>query len=157
MQTYERTHSEAVLAMRYSTRYCLLQRRLFARISSLFLGLELVAGSAAFAAWLGKTPALAAAAGLVLAMVAAANIVISPADKRVLCELQRRRWTALDARAPALALDELQREIAQLRLEELPEIESLRQPAYNGAMRENGRTDAEIPLKWRERLAAAFA
>ncbi len=157
MQTYPRTHYEAVLDVRYAARYCLLQRRLYTRAMALFLGVELLGGSAAFAGWLGNTPALAAWSALMLAIVAAANIVFGPAEKRMLCELQRRRWTALDARAPGLTLEELDREIAQLRAEEIPEIELLRQPAFNDAMRENGRTDALVPLTFAERMVSSIA
>lgn len=151
------SHYQPVLEIRYSARYCLRMRRFYGRIAAALGIAEIVGGSAAVAGFASEYGALSAVAGLIMAIMAAINIIIAPTEKRMLCEAQRRRWADLDSIAGALDLAELRRRIHQLYIEEVPDIESLRDAAMNDAMRENGRMDAIVPLTIWQRAMVAMA
>lgn len=157
MTNSTRSHSEAVLETRYGARYCLLMRRLYGRCAAALSFLEIFGGSAAFAGWLGGDQHVTAVAGAAMAAAAAFSIVFSPGEKRLQCEMQRRRWNELNADAPSLAIDQLEFRIHKLRDEDVPDIQWLRLPAYNDTMRENGREDQIQALSRRERMTAFFA
>jgi hypothetical protein len=157
-KTYERTHYEAVLDIRWAIRYNLLLKRVYRRLKNVIAFAELFAGSAAFAGAFAHSPHwLSAAGGLTIAALAIFNHVISPAETAACADEMRRRYTALDRLAPSLPLEELDARIKDLRESDAPEIEPLRWIAQRDMLIENGRDDIVEPLTRWQRLVSVLA
>lgn len=143
---------------RYAERLCQRTARLYRRVQTTGTFLAVLGGSGALSAVSGQVAGwIPIAGGALLTLVGAALVAIRPADKAASNEVDMRRYSALlasghnmDARTFAQALDEARRG-------DMPEVELLRNPAWNDVVCEIGASDKVVKLRPSERLVAALA
>ena len=144
--------------IRYAIRICQRQSRLYRHIQSVGVFLSIVGGSATFSVLLTSLPHWLSFAGAALLVCSGASLIaIRPADKAALNESDIRRYQALMTKVNALNETELETAIEEARQSDTPDIESLRNVAFNDVMREFNRDDQIIPLKPAEKIMALFA
>lgn len=151
MNPYE-TLYQARFAARYGARYNQLAARAWGKLALITSGLELLGGSAAFAAYLSNNGALSAAVGLLLAFCVTLNHTLRPAEKHKDETLLQQRFMRLIA-TPNLTLDDLNHQLGELCSEPDHGFDCLKNRAYNDVAREFGRDDYLIRLSALQRLA----
>lgn len=156
-RTDPRSHYEAVNDVKYGQRLMLITGRFNRRLDKMLTGTQLLLGTAAVGGLLATMPTLATIAGVLIAVLSLIQILCEPAIKAHICEQQRKRWVALLGVAPDLDLNELDKRIAAIREESVPEIELLRVPAYNQVMQEISRSEWRLPEKSWHRFMAAIS
>lgn len=133
--------------IRYAIRLCERTARLYRNVQTASTCLTIIGGSAAFAAVSGAVPDWLSAAGAVIfAVFGAALVSIRPSDKAAQNEADMRKYQALLAKAQVMSEAELSQALEEARLGNAPEIEPLRDVAYNDVAIELGRPDAVVPL-----------
>lgn len=106
----------------------------------------------------GTLPAyVSISGGIVLAIAGAALIAIRPADKAALNESDIRRYQAVMVKSSQLTAQELEIAIEEARQGDAPEIELLRDIAYNDVMIEFNRMDCAVPLNPLQKLLTTIA
>ena len=144
--------------IRYAIRLCERTARLYRRIQTTAMALTIIGGSAAFVAVSGILPPwLTVAGALMFAIAGASLIAIRPADKAAQNEADIRRYQALLSKSVQMADADLEQALEETRLGDAPEIEPLRDVAYNDIAIEFGRPDAVVPLSKTQRVLAALA
>lgn len=153
-----KTHEQLVAEIRYAIRLCQRTARLYRRVQTLGTFVSIIGGSAIMAGLYAAMPTSVTLAGMALmAASGAALIAIRPADKAAQNEADIKRYQTLMAKASALNAEQLQGAIDEAHQGDAPEIEGLRNVAYNDVMREINREDQSIPLSSNERLLKALA
>src|SRR5207253_1303468 len=110
--------------------------------------LAIVGGSAVVAAIGKDVPAWLAMTGLILFTVAGALLIaIRPADKAAQNDADARRYQALMAKSGSMSDTELEQALEEARQSGAPEIEPLRDVAYNDVAIECARPDVLVPLR----------
>ena len=143
---------------RYVIRLCQRTARLYRRVQTFGIFVGVAGGSAAVVSLAGALPASAVVVGgLFAALSAAALVAVRPADKAALNESDVRRYQALMARAARLDDAALAAAIDEARIGDAPEIELLRNVAYNDVAVEFNRPDAVVELSPAERLLRCLA
>lgn len=149
---------QAVNEARYAQRLCQRTARLYRRADTAATFVGVLAGSAAASALVAGAPAwLPLAGAVVLACVGAAHVAVRPAEKAALNEADARKYAELLAQAPAFDEHALALALAEARRTDVPELEPLRDVAYNDVMLELGRPDLAAQLRPAQRLLAALA
>jgi len=144
--------------IRYAIRICQRQARLYRHIQSVGVFLSIVGGSAIFSVLISSLPQWLSFTGAgLLACTGAALIAIRPADKAALNESDIRRYQALMTKVNALNETELETAIEEARQSDTPDIESLRNVAFNDVMREINRDDQLIPLTPAQKIISMLA
>src|SRR4029077_1969181 len=124
--------SELQSEIRYAIRLCERTARLYRRVQTVSTVLAILGGRAAFAAITGKLPDwLVATGAVVLAIAGAALIAVRPSDKAAQNESDIRRYQALLTKSVKMADDDLAQALEEAHEGDAPEIESLRDVAYN--------------------------
>lgn len=144
--------------VRYAERLCLRTARLYRRAQTFGVFVTILSGSAAVAVLAqGANTALALASVITLGIFGAAMLAIRPAEKAVINETDAKRYTQL--RTAALSMDEttLREALAKAREIDAPEVETLRDVAFNDVVTEVGRHDLAVPLSAHQRLLAVLA
>lgn len=155
--TYERTHYEATLDVRYGVQYAALSARLYRRIDLLFGLISLASGTGAFAGGLSEIPMLSAIAGAVIAVVAILERLIRPTEKAIACDMLAARFAELDADASALTLEAIDRRLRKLQADPTSCFDSLAIPAHNRNLASHGRAECGLPETAWQRFIAFFA
>lgn len=144
--------------IRYAQRLCQRTARLYRRIQTTATFLSLVAGSAALvsvsaqlASWMTIT------AGALFAVFTAINYAIRPADKVALNEVDVKKYAVILTKAESISASDLRALIAEARQTDAPEVEPLRDVAFNDVMYEINRADSLIPLSRMQRFIGALA
>ena len=152
--TKEQLHSEIRYAIRLTERTA----RLYRKIQVTGYVLTILGGSAVVAS-IGKALPdwLTTAGAIVFAVAGALLISIRPADKVAQNESDARRYQALMAKAVSMSEPELEQALEEARLSGAPEIEPLRDVAYNDVAVECARPDVVVPLSPVQRLLAKLA
>ncbi len=154
MKTKTQLHAE----IRYALRLCGRTARLYRRVQTVATVLAIVGGSAAFAAVTGELPKWLTVAGAILfAIAGAALVAVRPADKAAQNEADVRRYQALLAKAAKMTDADLAEALEETHQGDAPEIESLRDVAYNDIVLELNRPDVLVPLTATQRLLAVLA
>lgn len=154
MMTKEDLQSEIRYAIRLTQRTAQLYRHVQTVATVLFI----LGGSAAIATLTGDLPVWLKTTGAVLLAVAgAASVAIRPGDKAAQNEVDMRRYQELMAKSVTMNEVEIQKALEEARQSDAPEIDSLRDVAYNDVAMEQGRPDAVVPLTTAQRLLAALA
>lgn len=155
----EATKDQLIGEVRYAQRLCQRTARLYRRASTCFTFLSLVAASGAIATVSAKMPApVTVSLAILFAALAAANFVMRPAEKIAANDTDVRKYAALLAKmAPITDLVIIQAMIAEARQSDVPEVEPLRDVAFNDVMLEINRPDQLIPLRLSQRLLGALA
>ncbi len=147
-------HNEA----RYAQRLCQRTARLYRRIDTMATFVGVLAASASVSAVVASVPAWLPVAGAVLlAAIGAAHLVVRPADKAAVNEADARKYAELLARAQHLDGPGLAAALAEARASDVPEVEPLRDVAWNDVMGEIGRPDLRLHLRPAQRVLAALA
>ena len=156
--THSPTHWRLRNEARYAQRLCERTARLYRRMQTAGTFLAVLAGSAAMAASAPWMPQWAAVAGpALLASVAAALLAVKPADRALANENDVRRYAELLQQAPVLDDTALAQALAKARINDAPEIEPLRDVAYNDLVHEIGEPQLAAPLRLHQRMLAALA
>lgn len=143
---------------RYAQRLCERTARLYRRAHTGATFLNIVGGSAAISAAASWAPTWLPLAGvLLLALVGGAALAIRPADRAAQNEADVRKYGELLRDALTLDDDAFAAALAKARLTDAPEVEPLRDVAYNDMVIEVGRPDLAAHLNGRQRLLAAMA
>jgi len=144
--------------IRYAERLCQRTARLYRRLQSIGTFGTVLGGSAALTALSSSLPSWVSVSGAaVFTVFGAAMLAIRPADKAAANETDMRRYATL--RTEALAMDALALEVAlnKARQGDAPEIEALREVAYNDLMREIGQDGYAGKLSLQQRVIASLA
>lgn len=154
MKTIEQLRGD----IRYAIRLCERTARLYRRVQSAGTFLSLVGGSAAVSGATGQLPPWVAISGsAMLAVAGAALVAIRPADKAAQNESDVRRYQVLMAKSYGMTFDQLAIALEEAHQGDAPEVEPLRNVAYNDMLREINREDQEITLSVTERMLKAIA
>jgi hypothetical protein len=144
--------------IRYAMRLCQRTSRLYRRIQSLFTFVTVLAGSSALVSVSANLPAaVTLSAAFVFAMASAANLAARPADKAAINEADVRKYATLLLKSESLDTAQTRVLLAEARQSDAPEVEPLRQVAFNDVMVETGRENYVIPLTATQRLFNAIA
>lgn len=92
-----------------------------------------------------------------LAVAGAALVAIRPADKAAQNEIDVKRYRALMAKACGMTVDQLSIALEEAHQGDAPEVEPLRNVAFNDMLTEINREDQKIPLSVTEKLLRAIA
>ena len=156
------TRDEALNQIRYAERLCARTARLYRRLQTVGTWATIVGGSAALlqtTAVAGATlPPWAGGAGVLLAAAfGAALLAVRPADKAAANEADVKRYAKLRGDAATLTDAQLEAALQKARESDAPEVEPLRDVAFNDVVCETGNATAAVPLNWRQRVLAALA
>lgn len=152
--TKEQLQAEA----RYAQRLCQRTARLYRRVQTTFTFMSIVAGSAALVSISAQLPKeLTLGCAIAFAVFSAINIAIRPAERVAQNESDVRKYAALLAKSDELEALAIHKLIAEARQSDVPEVEPLRDVAFNDVMREINREDAIIPLSRSQRFLCAIA
>lgn len=156
----DKTRSELIGEIRYTIRLTQRTARLYRRIQGAGTFLAVLGGSGTIAVLSSRVPVEVSLAGAFLLVSAgAALIAIRPADKAAQNEADTKRYQAVmvKARDNGVTDEQLAIIIEEARQGDVPEIELLRDVAFNDVAKERNRPDAVIPLSLAQRLIAFFA
>ena len=144
--------------IRYAIRLTQRTARLYRRVQTSGVFLSIIGGSATMAALANGTPAwVTSAGGLLLAVAGAMLIAVRPADKAAQNESDIRRYQSLMVRAVSMNDKELEQALEDTHNGDAPEIEPLRDVAYNDVVLELNRPDVLVPLSPIQKILRALA
>lgn len=145
-------HNEA----RYAQRLCQRTARLYRRLDAAATFAAVMSGSAAMSALVAGVPPWVPVLGAaLLATVGAAQLAARPAEKAALNEADARKYAELLAQAQAM--DAAALALATARVSDAPDVEPLRDVAWNDVMQEIGRPELAAALRPTQRVLAALA
>jgi len=143
---------------RYAERLCLRTARLYRRLQTFGIFLSIVAGSATLSSLSSHVPASVPVLGAVLFVVfGAAMLAIRPADKATANEADAKRYAKVRTEGTSLDGPALRAALERARESDVPEVEALRDVAFNDVVREIGCADAVVPLGLTQRALSAIA
>ncbi len=145
--------------IRYAERLCQRTARLYRRLQTFTTFITVVGGSAAISTALSSSAPdwLPLVGAGLLAVFGGLNIAIRPADKAAQNEMDAKRYAALRSKASAMDDALLQTALNEAHASDVPEVEPLRDVAYNDVVREIGQGSYVVSLKLHQRLIAAIA
>jgi hypothetical protein len=154
----EKTRDELIGEIRYAIRLAERTARLYRRVQTFGSFCAIVGGSTALAGISSVFPKAALVWGTFMATVFAAMLLsVRPGDKASQNEVDVKRFQFLMARADKLSDAELAESLEETRVGVAPEIELLRDVAYNDVVRERNREDEVIPLTLPQKILRVFA
>ena len=144
--------------IRYAIRLCERTARLYRRAQTIAIVAFVVGASAALANIAGDLPKWVTASGAVLFVLAGASLIaVRPGDKAAQNEADIRRYQALLAKSVKMTDTDLEEALEEAHQGDAPEIEPLRDVAYNDIAREQGCPDAVVQLTFAQRILAKMA
>jgi hypothetical protein len=144
--------------IRYAERLCQRTARLYRRMQWFGAVGSVIAAGATLSALTDLFPEqVSVVGGILFAIFGASLLVTRPGDKAAMNELDAKRYAAVRAKAPSLDDKALRMALDEARISDAPEIETLRDVAYNDVAREVGNPDYCVPLNSRQKLLAALA
>lgn len=154
----DKTKAQLIAEIRYAIRLCQRTARFYRCIQAIGTFIGIIGGSATIVALYDHFPAWLSIASTALLSIAAASLVaIRPADKAAPNELDAKRYQALMAKAVNMDAVQLSLAIEEARQSDAPEIDALRNVAYNDIMKEINREDQEIKLSTSEKFLELLA
>ncbi len=154
----EQTKEQLQAEVRYAQRLSQRTARLYRRVQTTFTFLSIFAGSAALVSISAQLPQeLTLSCAIAFAAFSAINIATRPAERVAQNEADIRKYAVILSKSVDLDASALQKLIAEARQSDAPEIEPLRDVAFNDVMREINREDAIIPLSRAQRFLGALA
>lgn len=151
-------HTALLTEVRYAERLCDRTARLYRRLGAGFLFLSVATGSAALSALSDRVPPwVSLSGGVAFALVGAINLAVRPADKAAQNEADARKYARLRSQATRMTTAELEEALQRVRESDAPEVEPLREVAYNDVVTEIGRKDMKVPLGPLQRTLALLA
>lgn len=153
-----KNHDQLRGEVRYAIRLCQRTARLYRHIQTAGTFFGILGGSAAMASLSNNLPHwLSIAGGAMLAIAGAALIAIRPADKAAQNEQDVRRYQSLMTKSLDMTPEALEAAIEEARQSDAPEVDALRNVAYNDVVKEINRDDQAIPLSATEKIWQLFA
>ena len=156
-----KTRDQLLGEIRYAIRLCQRTARLYRRAQTTGIFLAIVGGSGTLAGLSGSLPGelkwLGPLGALLLTMAGAALIAIRPADKAAQNEADVRRYQAVMVKSGGLSDEALAQAVDEAHQGDAPEVEPLRNVAFNDVMLEINRADQMIPLSATEKLIRSLA
>lgn len=153
-----KTKEELQAEIRYAIRLVERTARLYRKVQATSIALTIVGSSAALYALNSALPAWVTTVGAMLAAIfGAVLIAVRPADKAAQNEADIRRYRALLTKSVKMPDDLLAEALEEAHQGDAPEIEPLRDVAYNDMAIELGRSDAVVSLTTVQRLLAKMA
>jgi hypothetical protein len=153
-----KTKEQLIAEIRYAIRLTQRTARFYRHIQSTGTFLAILGGSATLTTLSNSLPHwISLAGGALLAIAGAALIAIRPADKAAANENDHRRYQTLMTKATALDTDALTAALEEAHQGDAPEIESLREVAYNDVMFEINRADCLVPLTVWQKILSGLA
>jgi hypothetical protein len=151
-------HARLLNEVRYSERLCQRTARLYRRIQAAGTVATIIGGSAAVSA-VGNAlpPVISMAGGACFVVFGALLLAIRPADKAAVNEADLRRYSKLRTEGVRMSTVELLVALNKARESDAPEVEPLREVAFNDVVREIGAEDQVVALRLSQRLLAALA
>lgn len=144
--------------IRYAIRLTQRTARLYRRVQTAGIFLSILGGSATMTSLADGMPNwIASSGGIILAIAGAMLIAVRPADKAAQNEYDVKRYQSLSARAVNMSDAELEQAIEDAHNGDAPEIESLRDVAYNDIALEFNRPDVLVPLSPVQKILRALA
>ena len=152
------SHEILLNEVRYAERLCLRTARLYRHAQTVGVFVTVLSGSAAMSGLTSAAPPGLAIGGLIaLSIFGAAMLAIRPAEKAVTNEVDAKRYAQLRTAAVAMDVPAFRAALAKAREIDAPEIETLRDVAFNDVVTEIGRHDLAVPLSVHQKLLAALA
>lgn len=151
-------HTILMGEIRYAERLTQRTARLYRRASTFCTFIAVLGGGSLMASFAESVPDWLQFFGLgLLAVAGAAAVAVRPLEKAITNEADARKYASL--RTQALAMDEIQLEVAlqKARESDVPEVELLRDIAYNDTLMEIGRQDLNAPLSCRQKVLELLA
>jgi len=144
--------------IRYAIRLTQRTARLYRRIQTTGVFIGIIGGSATMASIANDIPTwITTTGGILLAFAGAMLIAICPADKAAQNEADVRRYQQLMIRAINMDEKTLQQALEEAHNGDAPEIESLRDVAYNDVALELNRPDVMIQLSSLQKILKTLA
>ncbi|PXW87263.1 hypothetical protein C8R34_11146 [Nitrosomonas sp. Nm84] len=144
--------------IRYAIRLTQRTARLYRRVQTAGIFLSILGGSATMVSLADGMPNwVASSGGIILAIAGAMLIAVRPADKAAQNESDVKRYQSLSARAVNMNDAELEQAIEDAHNGDAPEIESLRDVAYNDIALEFNRPDVLVPLSPVQKILRTLA
>ena len=144
--------------IRYAIRLTQRTARLYRRIQTTGIFIGIIGGSATMASIANDIPTwINTTGGILLAFAGAMLIAIRPADKAAQNEADVRRYQQLMIRATNMDGKALEQALEEAHNGDAPEIESLRDVAYNDVALELNRPDAMIQLSSLQKILKTLA
>jgi len=144
--------------VRYAIRLTQRTARLYRRIQTTGVFLGIIGGSATMSSLANGVPAwVTTTGGIILAFAGAVLIAIRPADKAAQNESDVRRYQQLMVHAVKMNDAQLEAALEEAHNGDAPEIESLRNVAYNDIALELNRPDVMFDLTPIQKILKALA
>lgn len=144
--------------IRYAQRLRERTARLYRKVQTIFTFFTILAGSAALVAVSAQLhQQFVLTSALVFAAFTAINIAVRPAERVAQNDSDVKKYASLLAKSEDLDIAAIRKALAEARQSDVPEIESLREVAFNDVMLEIGRPDAIVTLGRTQRLLSAIA
>lgn len=144
--------------LRYAERLCARTARLYRNLGAACTFCSVLGGSGALAALAPALPAWVSLGGAgLLALSGAVALTVRPADKAAANEADVRKYLRLRTAGLGMSAAELAAAKARAHESDVPEVEPLRDVAWNDVMAEAGFAQAAVPLRPLQRLLAALA
>ena len=150
--------NQLISEIRYAIRLTQRTARLYRRIQTIGIFLSIIGGSVAMASLADGVPAWVTSTGGVLLSIAGAMLIaVRPADKAAQNESDVKRYQTLMTRAVRMDVNELVEALEEAHNGDAPEVESLREVAYNDVVLELNRPDVQIPLSPIQKILRSLA
>lgn len=144
--------------IRYAIRLTQRTARLYRRIQTTGIFIGIIGGSATMASIANDIPTwINTTGGILIAFAGAMLIAIRPADKAAQNEADVRRYQQLMIRATNMDEKALEQALDEAHYGDAPEIESLRDVAYNDVALELNRPDVMIQLSSLQKILKTLA
>lgn len=143
---------------RYAERLTQRTARLYRRVAWACTFLGVMGGSGVVSAMSRQIPDWVSLAGAALLMlVAAVALTVRPIEKAVVNEADAKKYAALRTAGVPMSSSEFQAALNKARETDSPEIEPLRDVAYNDLVTEIGRDDLRVALRPHQQFLGALA
>lgn len=149
---------QVIAEIRYAQRLAQRTARFYRRVQSIATFASIVGGAGIFAQLSEFFPVWVPVSGAVIfTLFGAVVICMRPADKAVPNEMDMKKYSDLLARSETMEVDAIRAALAEARKTDAPEIESLRDIAFNDVMEEINRPYVKIKTKWHQELLASIS
>ncbi len=154
----DQRHAILLNEIRYAERLTQRTSRLYRRAASFCTFTAILGGSGVLSGLSDAFPDWMSAAGvLLIAIAGAAALTVRPLEKAITNETDAKKYSALRTQGVGMDSAELEAALQKARESDAPEVESLRDVAYNDLLVEIGRDDMKAPLTARQRFFEALA
>ncbi|MES2742471.1 MAG: hypothetical protein V4754_16215 [Pseudomonadota bacterium] len=144
--------------IRYAQRLCQRTARLYRRAQTTSTFFSIISGSAALISVSSQLPQwVMFGCAMTFSVFTAINLAVRPADKVAQNDVDVKKYSALLVKSEEMDVPALRQAIAEARQSDAPEVEPLRDVAFNDVMLEIGCEDSLVNLGRSQRLLSALA